>query len=422
MLHALRSVARTTAFVALAALCASDAPRANHFILPCGDTCMGGRWELTGSLNTARAYHTATLLPSGKVLVVGGTGLAGEALDSAEIYDPATAMWSVTSSLNTPRTKHTATLLQDGRVLVVGGASSDDRTAELYDPDTGGWSMTGSLAWPHTPATATLLEDGRVLIVGTPDFDPRHAAELYDPSTGSWSPAAQPGWGRTAHTATLLRDGRVLVFGGIVGSYDADIEFPPDSRPELFDPVSEAWLPLIPWVRANDNAATLLPDGNVLLAGGWLDMDCALLELAGIATPYPNPGIAGGTCSTAYAAIFYDQATREWSARPKPPVARAGHTVTPMPDGSVLVAGGNFFPDDSFGAELYDPATSTWRGAATMIAWRAYHTATLLPNGEVLVAGGLDRSAVGATPQATAELYAVSEIPAGSAERGRHGF
>ena len=77
-----------------------------------------GRWTATGSLGTARCHHTATLLPSGKVLVAGGSN--GVSLSSAELYDPATGLDS-TGSLGTARDLHTATLLPNGKVLVAGG-------------------------------------------------------------------------------------------------------------------------------------------------------------------------------------------------------------------------------------------------------------------------------------------------------------
>src|SRR5260370_26030142 len=80
----------------------------------------GPSWSFTGNLNTARAGHTATVLPNGKVLVAGGATAAG-AIASAELYDPTTGTWSVTGSLNVPRYLLTATLLSDGKVLAVGG-------------------------------------------------------------------------------------------------------------------------------------------------------------------------------------------------------------------------------------------------------------------------------------------------------------
>ena len=77
-------------------------------------------WSAAASLATARGYHTATLLPSGQVLVVGGFNSSGYQA-SAELYDPANNTWSAAASLATARAYHTATLLPSGQVLVVGG-------------------------------------------------------------------------------------------------------------------------------------------------------------------------------------------------------------------------------------------------------------------------------------------------------------
>jgi hypothetical protein len=92
-----------------------------------------GTWSTTGSLNTERIGHTATVLPDGKVLVAGGVNLFGY-LASAELYDPATGTWSVTGSLNQYRDNHTATLLPDGTVLAAGGGLGITwlASAELY--------------------------------------------------------------------------------------------------------------------------------------------------------------------------------------------------------------------------------------------------------------------------------------------------
>ncbi len=73
-------------------------------------------WEFTGSLSNA-GEQSATVLVDGRVLVAGGL-ISGVYLTSAELYDPASGTWSITGSLNTPRSGHTATLLSDGRVLV----------------------------------------------------------------------------------------------------------------------------------------------------------------------------------------------------------------------------------------------------------------------------------------------------------------
>ena len=143
-------------------------------------------FEVTGSLGTPRLDHTATLLPNGKVLVVGGDFLFG-VLASAELYDPASGTWKPTGSLVTGRTHHTATLLPNGKVLVAGGFDGvgHNRTSvELYNPATGTWSETGSLATGRTSHTATLLPSGKVLIAAGENFindvGALKSSELYD--------------------------------------------------------------------------------------------------------------------------------------------------------------------------------------------------------------------------------------------------
>src|SRR4051794_18926121 len=78
----------------------------------------GGTWAVTGSLNTGRFLHTATLLPSGMVLVAGGLDAGFHATASVEVYDSTGGTWTATGSLNTARYEHTATLLPSGKVLV----------------------------------------------------------------------------------------------------------------------------------------------------------------------------------------------------------------------------------------------------------------------------------------------------------------
>src|SRR5204862_13782 len=121
-------------------------------------------WSTTGGLATARSFHTATLLASGKVLVAGGYG--GGFLSSGELFDAAAGTWSGTGDLATAHSFHTATLLPNGKVLVAGGfaAAGYSSGAELYDPATGTWSGTGPLATARVDHTATLLPNGKVLV------------------------------------------------------------------------------------------------------------------------------------------------------------------------------------------------------------------------------------------------------------------
>jgi hypothetical protein len=91
-----------------------------------------GKWTDTGELNVARYDHTATLLPTGNVLVTGSFENSGEPSSTAEMYDAAAKKWFAAKPLSAERSGHTATLLPDGKVLIVGGGIAN--RMELYNP------------------------------------------------------------------------------------------------------------------------------------------------------------------------------------------------------------------------------------------------------------------------------------------------
>jgi hypothetical protein len=232
--------------------------------------CSGARiqFELTGSLTYARANHTATLLPNGKVLAAGGHNVGLENLASAELYDLANGTWTGTGSLAIARQQHTATLLSNGKVLVVGGLNNSVplASAELYDPASGSWSPTGSLVTARRHHTATLLPDGKVLVAGGGEngADYLASAELYDPVYGTWTTTGSLNTPRRGQTATLLPNGKVLVAGGAFSTAVL-------KTAELYDPASGTWLrngSLLAF-RRSLHTATLLPNGEALIVGGF---------------------------------------------------------------------------------------------------------------------------------------------------------
>jgi hypothetical protein len=338
-------------------------------------------WSPTGAMTAARAYHTATLLQDGKVLVAGGRIDAfTSAESSAELYDPASGHWNPTAGMATARWFHTATPLRDGRVLVAGGfgAGTDGTAAgagaELYDPRTERWSATGSMSAARGGHTATLLPDGRVLVAGGSgswNGGQLASSEIYDPATGRWSPTGSMHAARSSLTANLLSNDTVLVAGG----FGAGFAFLAGA--EVYDPVTGRWTETGDMNAAHDDhAATTLPDGRVLVAGGYPDGQVAEL---------------------------YDPSTGRWSPTGSLAAFRfSGATATLLADGMVLLAGGSDPRNPQTTAELYDPAAGTWRGAPSMSAARYFHTATLLRDGRVLVAGGFESDV---PTLASAELY-----------------
>ncbi len=429
-----------------------------------------GTWSATGSLATARFNHAATLLPNGKVLVAGGKN-GSSSLASAEIYDPATGFWSATGSLATARYGYTATVLANGKVLVAGGynGSSYFGTAELYDPATGTWSSTGSLATARYAHAMSLLPNGKVLIVGGYNGSHPTSSEIYDPATGSWSTTGSLAFGGENRTATLLPNGKVLVAGGynrtnyltsaqlydpaagtwsVTGSlatarYAHSASLLPNgkvlvtagygnsgilSSAELYDPAAGTWSATTSLASARyGHPATLLPNGNVLVAGGYNGgalNSTQLYEFASgswggtgsLATarqrhtttllPTGKVLVAAGFSSTGGFNIFnsaelYDPAVGAWTVTGSLATARYDHTASLLPNGKLLVAGGNAGGSYPVNVELYDAATGTWTTTGSLATARYGHTATLLPNGKLLVAGGSGPGSV----LASAELY-----------------
>ena len=249
-----------------------------------------GTFSATGSMTVPREGHTATILRDGRVLVAGGSDNGIHTLDSAEIYDPSSGTFYRTGHLHQPRVAHVAALLGSGQVLIAGGGRGgmpggyiSYDTAELYDPASGRFSAI----FPHMKsdrvgAAAVKLNDGRVLIVGgksgrmmtsrlrnIASLTPLNTAEVYDPEAGAFIRTGDMSAPHYLATATLLDNGNVLVVGGwtirgplVVGMRDAEVYM---AETNAFSHVGQTN------VARLTNTATLLNDGEVLIAGGVAD-------------------------------------------------------------------------------------------------------------------------------------------------------
>ena len=314
----------------------------------------GGGWSAAASMIKPHQAATATLLPNGKVLVVGSFGQIDT---GAELYDPVADSWSPAGTMVVPRALGTATLLPSGKVLIAGGIAADTghstTRTEIYDPVASAWSAGGGMAVPRSSHTATLLPSGKVLVAGGQNQSGYIAtAELYDPATDHWTMAARMDAGYASPHATLLGNGRVLIAGGTTLG---------DGRGQLYDPATDRWSNAGTAARIAATA-TSLPDGRALITGQAKEAD------------------------------LYDPTANRWSLAAPMLQDRADPTATILDDGKILVVGGTTTTGGQqlwlTSAEIYDPALNRWTPAGCMAQARWEHTATLLTTKKVLVAGG----------------------------------
>lgn len=323
-------------------------------------TYQSATWVNLAQMSVGRAYHAATLLPNGKLLVVGGQlAYSSSVPASAELLDPATLTWSPAAPAIYHHKFATANLLADGRVLVAGDADPQGSLAvELYDPAANTWSSVPFPGSSRAQYATVRLSDGRVLLAGgsASSTSSHSSAYLFDPTTDSWSPIAPMNQDRRAFSLILLQDGRVLAAGGKgLQVYDVDL-----ASAEIFDPQTGTWTLTTSMAAARSNyAGALLEDGRVLAAGS-------------IANPK-------------HAEIF-DPVTETWSSTAPLASPRTTAVGLMLANGQVLLAGGSG-DGGTYMSQLYDPVADHWTLLDAMNTGHVWHTLTRLPCGEVVVTG-----------------------------------
>ena len=311
-----------------------------------------------------RAVHHATTLRDGRVLITGGCTLPGcggfEEGRVSELFNPKSGTFAKGPVLLAPRAGHTATLLPDGRVLLVGGYPGEGlpatATAELFDPAAGRFVAAESMTTPRADHSATALADGRVLICGGVDGDGKalSTTEFFDPRTGMFRPGPTMSSARNGHAAVVV-DGALMLVGGVL-----------DARAVATTDVllRGRWSPG-PQLRTArvKHAAVALPDGRVLVIGGAPSTEgrtlLASTEVVDVAAAAVEPGprlsegeyklidavvtLADGRVVIAAGSQInvYDPAVGDMSVLTSPQLPRRSFvTATAVGKRTVLVAGG----------------------------------------------------------------------------------
>ncbi|MFO1005230.1 MAG: hypothetical protein U0929_04665 [Planctomycetaceae bacterium] len=243
---------------------------------PPTSTEIKGTWTDGDPEKTLADVHllgAATLLGKGQVIAAGGLdrkSLGFKATNRAELYDPATQKWSATGSMKVARWALDAITLPDGKALFAGGSAAFSPaaaldTAEVYDPATGKFTLTkNKLSAGRQSLGLSLLKDGRVLLTGgNPTGNNLNgsgvrAVDIYDPATDEFHAAASLNEGRALHAQLTLKDGRVVVIGGA------------QTSSEIYDPQKDTWTLLADKLPTTlkDMKAFELADGQIFIAGG----------------------------------------------------------------------------------------------------------------------------------------------------------
>lgn len=352
----------------------------------------------TGTPAGTRAYHATAALGDGRILFVGGNpDQGGIALTSAELFLPASATFSATGAPSLARPHGAASALDATRILVCGGTTSwndasDD--GEVFDSASGTFAFTANSmsakrtdhvvlrlgSGPHAGKLLVLGGNNGPIPYGTPTAQTTATADLFDPATLRFTPLGQSlKEARAAFTATELPNGKILLAGGFSYLVSGSL-----ATAELFDPATGTFAYTVaPMTQSRAwHSATLLTTGpqagKVLLVGGNSNSDA--LATAELYDP------ASGTFSAVGVSLL---------------CPRQRHTASRLADGRILIAGGEA-PNRYWGsAEVYDPATGQFTFLAGLATPRCGHSATTIGvgpfAGKVLLFGGQLNGALPAT-------------------------
>lgn len=340
-----------------------------------------GVFHLAATMHVPRTGHRLVTLSDGSVLALGGQDLAGSGVVAVERYDPVSALWKPAGTLPFQPLQAAVLLPSSGKVLVASAAAelrlydpttqtftsggqfatltkleqlqvlldgrvfaSDGKRVELLQPETGVWSASAAALVDHAyGGSFTLMANGNILAAGGAAGGSSTIAdsEVFDPSLGKWTSAGRLATSRTNHTSTLLPNGKVLAVGGSTGStaHYCACGWSAVAQAELFDPATGVWSSAGSLAtRRQGFSVTLLPTGQVAVAGGniWNEVDS--LPTGGFGTKLPL---------TLGSVEAYDPSTNAWQPWGTLLSPRSGHAAVLMTSGKLLVSNGAVSTSDN---------------------------------------------------------------------------
>jgi hypothetical protein len=227
------------------------------------------QWTPVSDMNTARWYPTSIGLPNGRVIALGGEITLGVDAVLPEVYDPARDVWQPLPRAALDIGQYPLSyLLPNGQIFIAAGVDDKARTLNLASQT---WTTLG--VNPAATGTAAMYQPGKILVSGggTHGADPVQSTaatiELTQTSP-AWTPTAPMIEPRYKHSLVVLADGTVLAVGG--SSIYSLVSQKGVLDAEMWNPTTGDWTLMAPMhnLRMYHSTALLLPDGRVLAAGG----------------------------------------------------------------------------------------------------------------------------------------------------------
>jgi N-acetylneuraminic acid mutarotase len=339
------------------------------------------QWVSHGPLAGSLWGQVVAQLNTGRVAIfsICGQKTCKPAAQQTWLFDPQTFGLTHGNTMTASQLNPAVAVFNNGADLMIAGGRDKNgptRSAEILNLADGTFHAIALMPSPHDQGTATDLGGGRVLVTGGwrkysgSSYIASASAEIYDISTNTWSSVHAMSVARSMATATGLQDGRVLVAGGDSG-WQGGAGTPNKQQvlksAEIFDPQSNLWSSAGNMsVPRAVHLAALLPNGHVLVAGGWSDGH----ESGLASTDEYTPG--GG-----------------WSSGAMPSPHAQSRMVT-LTDGRLLAIGGvNASNKATAETDLFDPASGTWQKVGDLPIPLYWSSAVALSGGGAVVIGGM---------------------------------